>query len=141
VRSRDNVYAVWDDFSSDLSGDTFTAGLAVARSTDRGQSWELRYADRTESSMDGCSFRQYIGAQPLVDPANGRLYVAAERIAVDDPGCSGGTVSVQEVLFTSKDGGRTFGPATTIASVTPVGDLDLGQGRVVRTAEFPVLAL
>ena len=142
VRSRDNVYAVWDDFSSDFSGDTFTAGLAVARSTDRGQNWDLTYADRFQSNPNSCSFRQYIGAQPLVDRGNGTLYVAAERIAVDDPTCSsGGSVSVQEVLFTSKDGGRTFRPAKTISDVTPVGGLDLGEGRVVRVAEFPVLTL
>jgi BNR repeat-like domain len=141
VRSRDNVYAVWDDSSFDFGSGAFAQGLAVARSTDRGKDWELRYADRAFSDPDSCSFRQYQGAQPLVDPANGVLYVAAERAVVTDPSCNGGTVSVQEVLFKSKDGGRTFGPATTIADVTQVGGLDLGQGRVVRTAEFPVLTL
>ena len=60
----------------------------MATSTDHGASWSLHYADKIVTDPDSCSFAQYIGAQPLVDPANGTLYVAAEKIAVDDPDCT-----------------------------------------------------
>ena len=144
VAGRDNVYAAWDDFSADTTGTAF-AGLPVATSRDHGATWSLHYADKLVSDPNSCSFAQYIGAQPLVDPSNGTLSVAAEKIAVDDPLC---TFAVQptfsEVIFTSTDGGTTFGPAVTIASITPAtptGALQLGPGQFVRTIEFPTLAL
>jgi hypothetical protein len=144
VAGRDNLYAAWDDFVGDLTtGDSFN-GLPVARSTDRGRTWSLSYADKVTADPNSCSFTQYIGAQPLVDPANGTLYVAAEKIGVVDPTCAGAPATFSEVLFTSRDGGRTFGPGVTISAVTPAtptGALDLGGGKLIRTIEFPVLAL
>jgi hypothetical protein len=142
VRSHDNVYVTWDDFTLDPATGQLTSGLPLARSTNGGRSWSLRYIDRFVADPNSCSFRQYIGAQPFVDRADGRLYVAAERIRLDDPTCTG-TVppTINQVLFTSTDGGTTFGPATVIAPVTPSVPLRLGHGKLVRTAEFPELAV
>jgi hypothetical protein len=79
----------------------------------------------------------------LVDTRNGTLYVAAERIRVDDPACSGGTVQFSRYVFRSTDGGQRFGPGVKIADVTPAtpqGFVPLGPGKAMRTIEFPVLA-
>lgn len=147
VAARDNLYVAWDDFSIDFSSDSpvsASTGLPVATSRDHGASWSLHYADKIVNDPNSCGFTQYIGAQPLVDPANGTLYVAAEKIVVDDPTCTGGHPTFTEVIFTSTDGGFTFGPAVTIASITPAtptGALQLGPGQFVRTVEFPTLAL
>jgi hypothetical protein len=143
VAGRDNLYVAWDDLSIDPAG-TASAGLPVATSTDHGATWSMHYIDQIASPPSGCSFAQYIGAQPLVDPADGTLYVAAEKIAVDDPTCNGGTLHLSEVLFKSKDAGTTFGPAVTVSTVTaatPTGALELGPGLFVRTVEFPVMTL
>jgi len=67
--------------------------------------------------------------------------LAAEKIAVTDPDCTGGQVALSQVLFTSTDGGSTFGPGVTVSQVTGVPALELGPGMFVRTAEFPVLAV
>jgi BNR repeat-like domain len=143
VASRDDVYVAWDDFAADESGNAFD-GLPVASSTDHGASWSLHYADKIVTDPSSCSFGQYIGAQPLVDPSDGTLLVAAEKIFVDDPQCSGGDVTFSEVVFRSTDGGASFGPSHTIASVTPAtptGALELGPGELIRTIEFPTLAM
>jgi len=53
-------------------------------------------------------------------------------------------VQFSQSLFVSTDGGQSFDPGTTIASVTPAtkfGALKLGAGKYMRTIEFPVLAL
>jgi hypothetical protein len=125
----------------------FNLGVSVARSTDGGRTWTVAYAAR-HSLAEGCSVTQYLGAQPIVDPANGTLYVAAERFQVDDPQCQGAELVTSEVIFKSTDGGRTFGPAVKIADITPAGTAEtaagpailLGPGKAMRTAEFPVLA-
>ena len=141
----DVLYDTWDDTSCDVSTFTCTNGLPVSHSTDGGRTWSLSYADRISQDPNGCSFAQYIGAQPLVDPKNGTLYVAAEKLAVTDTGCTFDQPLVRsQVVFRSTDGGTTFGPATTIATVTPAtpqGALDLGDGKFIRTIEFPTLAL
>jgi hypothetical protein len=125
----------------------FNLGVSVARSTDGGRTWTVAYAAR-HSLAEDCSVTQYLGAQPIVDPANGTLYVAAERFQVDDPQCQGAELVTSEVIFKSTDGGRTFGPAVKIADITPAGTAEtaagpailLGPGKAMRTAEFPVLA-
>jgi hypothetical protein len=144
VASRDNLYVAWDDLAFDFAAGTIATGLPVASSTDGGQTWSLHYVDKITNDLNSCSFAQYLGAQPLVDPANGTLYVAAEKIAVNDPDCTGGQVTFSQVIFKSTDGGNTFGPAVTVSPVTaasPTGALELGPGMFMRTAEFPVLAL
>jgi hypothetical protein len=143
VASQDNLYATWDDAVFDPSGD-FRNGLPVSVSTDHGRTWSLHYADEIVSDPNSCSFTGYIGAQPMVDGSNGTLYVAAEKGTVDDPDCNGGDVHLSEVLFRSVDAGRTFDQGHTIATITPAtpdGALRLGPGRLVRTAEFPALAM
>ncbi|MEA2545075.1 MAG: hypothetical protein QOI09_348 [Chloroflexota bacterium] len=144
TKTRDNVYVAWDDFACDDVA-CFN-GLPVAHSTDGGATWQIVYADKfTFDDTAGCSFTQYIGAQPLVDPGSGTLYVAAERFAVVDPLCDGsGTSTIDESIFKSTDGGKTFGSRVTIGAVTPAfpnGFMLLGPGQVVRTIEFPTLAL
>jgi len=142
LAGRDNAYMAWDDFFCDQSGTCFD-GLPVARSNDGGLTWEVTYADKFEEGSQDCSFQQYIGAQPFVDSRNGTLYVAAERIRVDDPTCSGGTVQFSQYVFKSTDGGQSFGPGVKIADVTPatpLGFLPLGPGKAMRTIEFPYLA-
>jgi hypothetical protein len=142
---RDVLYVAWDDLF--FSATDILSGLPVARSTDGGRTWTVAYAAR-HSLLEGCSFTQYLGAQPIVDPANGTLYVAAERFQVDDPQCQGAELVTSEVIFRSTDGGQSFGPAVKIADISPAGTSEtaagpailLGPGRAMRTAEFPVLA-
>jgi len=140
VHARDNLYVAYDDFSLDTVTGQATTGLPVARSTDGGQTWQLTYADKFTLPTTGCSFQQYIGATPIVDQATGTLYVTAEKIAVNDPNCTGAPATLSESIFKSTDGGKTFGPGVKIADVTaatPTGLLFLGPGRYARTAEFP----
>lgn len=145
ARTRDNLYVAYDDFVFDFTTREFFTGLAVARSTDGGATWELTHADKFVFSFETCSFQQYIGAQPIVDPRNGTLYVAAEKISVDDPTCQFFNVPLQfsEWIFRSTDGGRTFEPGVKIADVTssvPDFLLKLGPGQYMRNLEFPTLA-
>ena len=140
VHARDNLYVAYDDFSLDTVTGQATTGLPVARSTDGGQTWQLTYADKFTLPTTGCSFQQYIGATPIVDQATGTLYVTAEKIAVNDPNCTGAPATLSVSIFKSTDGGKTFGPGVKIADVTaatPTGLLFLGPGRYARTAEFP----
>jgi len=142
--TRDDLYVAYDDFSFDFTSGAFFIGLPVARSTDGGASWQLSYADRFNGNdFVGCSFAQYIGAVPIVDSRNGALYVAAEKIAVDDPDCSGVQPSFSEWIFKSTDGGQTFGAGVHIADVSPSvpnGLLELGPGQYMRNLEFPTMA-
>jgi hypothetical protein len=140
--SRDDLYVAWDDLSIDTAGNGFT-GLPVARSTNGGTSWQVTYADKVPFSSTGCSASQYIGAQPIVDPTTGVLYVAAEKIVTNDPSCTGGTTTFSEVIFRSTDGGQTFGAGVKIADVVPSvpnGILGLAPGQYMRNLEFPTLA-
>ena len=127
VKTRDDIYVAWDDQFADQNGNAFT-GLPVARSTDGGASWQVTYADKVPADTSGCSFTQYIGATPAVAP-NGTLYVAAEKINVDDPGCIGVAPTFSEWIFGSNNGGQTFNAGKQIATVTETGDLNLGPGR------------
>lgn len=144
VAGRDNLYLAWDDFVVASDGEFFT-GLPVSTSGDGGTTWKITYADKVVADVDSCSFAQYIGAQPIVDPANGTLYVAAEKIVVDDPDCTF-TVdpTFSEVVYTSTDGGGTFDKGVTVSPVVPAapdGVLRLNPGQVIRTIEFPTLAI
>jgi len=141
----DVLYDTWDDFSCDAATFTCASGLPVSRSTDGGRTWTMAYADKLGDDPNSCSFAQYIGAQPLVDPRQGTLYVATEKLAVLDPNCTfDQPLTRSQVVFRSTDGGQTFSPGTTIATVTaatPQGALNLGSGQFIRTIEFPTLAL
>lgn len=139
VATRDNLYVAWDDFAADPVKGIVQAGLAVARSIDGGRTFQLSYADRLPLDETSCSVAIYTGAQPLVDPANGILRVFAERLDLDF--CRGRNRFSQWV-FTSSNGGGTFGPGKRIAGVTPVsteGALALEPGKSIRTIEFPTV--
>lgn len=140
----------WDDvtvnFDPNTGNFTVLSGLTVAHSTDGGKTWSAVYADQIPifTSSDFCSFHQYIGAQPIVGP-DGTVYVAALRVDVNDPTCSGAPETESESIFASHDGGATFGPGVKIADVTPstgvpFGAFVLGPGQFMRNAEFPTLA-
>jgi hypothetical protein len=144
IGSRDDVYATWDDFYFNLNTGAMFNGLPVARSTDGGATWHLAYAKKFRPGK-GCFSEQFIGATPIVSTANGALYVVAEKLAVNDPHCTG-TAPVQrsEWIFRSADGGHTFGAGVKIASVSeavPNGLLFLGPGRYMRDLELPTIAL
>jgi hypothetical protein len=135
------LYDTWDDFACDAN--TCWNGLPVSRSLDGGQTWHVTWASKEPAFGEGCSFGQFIGAQPLINPATGTLYVAAERISAFDPNCVGKPLSFSQVLFTSRDGGQTF-TRSFIANVTPAfdfGAMKLGPGIYMRTIEFPSLAI
>jgi hypothetical protein len=140
--AQDNVYAAWDDFV--FTRNQFLTGLPVSHSYDGGKTWNLVYADRIDNSQ-GCSFGQYFGAQPLVDPSDGTLYVAAEKISANDPKCQGASTVFSEVIVKSTDGGQTFGPVVKIADLTSstlsTPGLSLGPGKIMRLADFPTIAL
>jgi BNR/Asp-box repeat len=137
--THDTVYVAWDDLFLDQDFNFFT-GLPVARSTDGGKTWQVSYADKVPADTSGCSFTQYIGATPAV-ASHGTLYVAAEKINVDDPTCEGATVNFSEWIFKSTDGGQTFNSGHQLATVTQTGDLLLGPGMIMRNLEFPSLAV
>ena len=102
--------------------------------------WHVTYADKIPGDLSGCSFAQYIGATPSV-AANGTLYVAAEKIAVSDPDCTGVTPTFSEWIFKSTNGGQSFNAGHQLATVTETGDLILGRGMVMRNLEFPSMAI
>jgi BNR repeat-like domain len=142
TKSRDNVYVSWDDFVFDPATGNAFAGLPVARSVDGGRTFTIAYADRFVSDPTSCSFGQYLGAQPFVDPSSGALYVFAEQFRVDDPGCTGGgNLVVSQVVVKSTDGGQTFGPVVKVADINLASALILGPAQVMRVAEFPTPAL
>jgi hypothetical protein len=145
VKARDDLYTTWDDFSYNSNTGKFFAGLPVARSTDGGATWHLTYAQRFNlTNVSGCSFRQFIGATPIVNPPDGAVYVVAEKLAVNDPNCLGIPPVRSEWIYRSTDGGKTFGPGVRIAGATesvPDGLLFLGPGRYMRNLELPAIAL
>ncbi len=139
----------WDDVTATFDPNTGAfselSGLTVAHSTDGGQTWSAVYADQVPifNSSDPCSFHQYIGAQPIVGP-DGTLYVAALRLDVNDPTCSGAPQTESEYIFASHNGGASFSPGVKIADVTSstqgFGAFVLGPGQYMRNLEFPTLA-
>lgn len=139
VKTRDDVYVAWDDQFAD-SNFNFYTGLPVAHSTDGGATWQVNYADQIPADVTGCSFAQYIGANPAV-ASDGTLYVAAEKISVEDPNCVGVAPTFSEWIFKSTNGGQSFDSGHRIATVTETGDLNLGRGMVMRNLEFPSVAI
>jgi len=150
---RDNLYDAYDDFAGVFdprTGFQFLHGLGVSRSTDGGATWQVSYANRIPA-FSRCSFTQYIGAMPLVDPNNGTLYVAALKFfqGFAAPGCPPPTpLTRSEVVFVSKNGGATFGPERLIATVNKTipgpgffSFLSLGDAKLMRLLELPTLAI
>src|SRR5256885_6898313 len=60
-------------------------------------------SDVCSSDLTGCSSRQFIGATPIVNPADGTVYVVAERLVVNDPNCVGTPPVRSEWIFRSAD--------------------------------------
>jgi hypothetical protein len=140
-----NLYVSWDDFTFDFNTGGLLSGLAIAHSTDGGQTWTTVYADQVFifDPNNPCSFAQYIGAQPLV--SEGTVYDAALKLSVDDPTCSGAPFTESEFLAASNDGGATFPQKTKVSDVTPAnggaGAFQLGPAMFMRVLEFPTLAV
>jgi len=135
-----NLYVAWDDFNFDNLGN-FSLGMPVAHSTDGGQTWTTAYATNfTFGPNSGCSFQQEIGAQPFV--MGGVVLVAAEQFKVADPTCTGGTASLNEVVFVSRDSGATWtaGATIPITPSTQLGYFVLAPSQYMRNFEFPTLA-
>jgi hypothetical protein len=136
-----NLYDVWDDFTVDTTFNIFS-GLPVAHSTNGGQTWTIAYASKVPLFGPGCSFSQFIGAQPLV--MGNTVIDAAEMISVNDPGCVGNVpTTFSEVVFVSTDGGATWSAGAHIpitSSTQGFGAFVLGPGQVMRNIEFPTLA-
>jgi hypothetical protein len=140
---QDDVYAAWDDFVFNEKTGTQVDGLPVSHSYDGGKTWHVSYAGKIKVSFFGCSFGQFFGAQPMVDASNGTLYVTAQRIDVVDPDCSGGTIYLKQLFYTSTDGGRTFSKPVKISDDTspfPTDVIVLAPGQYMRTADFPTMA-
>jgi hypothetical protein len=165
--ARDNLYDAWDDFSlasaSAVAGGggggggggapVEMSGLAVARSIDSGGHWTVTYAAKAPlfqqcpNDPNAIAMTQYLGAQPFVDPASGLLFVASEKIAQTcptTPGAPSNPQTLTQVIFSSSDGGQTFGPEIKVADAVfslPTGALQLAPGRVMRNADFPTVAM
>ena len=138
-----NLYVAWDDFNFD-NANNFSLGMPVAHSTDGGQTWTTSYATNfTFGPNTGCSFQQEIGAQPFV--MGGAVFVAAEQFKVDNPNCdpNGGTFSLNEAVFVSRDSGATWkaGATIPITPSTQIGAFVLAPSQLMRNIEFPTLAV
>src|SRR5206468_1121483 len=62
------LFDAWDDFACDAN--TCWTGLPVSRSTDGGRTWHVTWAAKMSAFGEGCSFSQFIGAQPLAIRGN-----------------------------------------------------------------------
>jgi hypothetical protein len=147
-----NLYDTWDDFTFDPITFQGFSGLPVAHSTDGGQTWTTSYASKVQLFGNGCSFNQYIGAQPLA-VSSSTIFEAAELISVNDPNCTFNVpATFSEAVFVSNDGGSTWSGgaasgARTAGTVIPVtsstqgtGFFILGHSKLMRNLEFPTLA-
>jgi hypothetical protein len=147
--SRDNLYAGWDDFLVNFQPFSVMSGLPVSHSYDGGATWQVTYADKVpiiSPNPSDCSFQQYIGAFMIVDPHNGAVYDAAEKIQQDNPTCQfppPSPVTFSHWIFKSVDGGVTWPQKAKISDVTsssPTGLFKLGPHQYMRNLEFPSLA-
>lgn len=142
-----NLYDSWDDFTFDFSTLTAFSGLALSYSYDGGTTWTQTYVDKIPLFGEGCSFQQFIGANPFVDPSNGDVYDAVERLFVNNPDCNFNPeppLQREEDLYRSADGGNTWGPRSVISNANPAqpnGLFFLGPNSYMRDLEFPTTAM
>jgi len=139
---------VWDDFTFDPTTFQPFSGLPVAHSTDGGQTWSIHYASKVplvvcDFTTGNCTFKQYIGAQPLVGP-DGTVYDASELISQTFNIFTGAAspVTFSEAFFSSPDG-ITWTQKTSNAvtsSTQGFGAFVLGAGKFMRNLDFPTLA-
>jgi hypothetical protein len=141
------LYDSWDDFVFQFEPCcNFFSGLPVSHSYDGGQTWTMVYADQIPLFGPGCSFQQFIGANPFVSPA-GTVFDAVERLFVNNPDCNFNPeppLQREERIYRSDDGGNTWSPARTVDAVTPsepTGLFFLGPGKYMRNLEFPTTAM
>lgn len=124
------LYVTYTDFdgSQVLCPDGMRIGIELVRSIDGGATWSDPVVIDT-----GCLPNADQGSNVAVDGA-GNVYVAWESFPSN--------LSTNEIdIVRSTDGGASFGPKVTVASVTPVGSiLGLLQGGF-RNNEFPMLAI
>lgn len=146
-----NLYVAWDDFTynNPACQNGAITGLPVARSTDGGLTYHMTYLDTfcnvwfvpAGAPGSNCSQQQYIGADPVVD-SHGVLYVAAWRVKHLDPLCTFTTPwNYTLELFKSTDGGQTWGPPVTIGTNNPVYSWFLAPGQLMRSPNFPDMAI
>lgn len=100
-----NIYVSWSEFS--------LAGIRIlfSRSTDRGATFSAPIALSAPGAVTQGSF-------PAVGP-NGEVYVAWEDFGTPGGGFTDRSIRIRR----SDDGGVTFGPEVTIASVSRIGAL------------------
>jgi hypothetical protein len=140
------LYDSWDDFVFKFDPCcSFLSGLPVSHSYDGGQTWVVTYADQVPIFGDGCSFQQFIGANPFVTK-NGTVFDAVERLFVNNPDCEFNPPPPfqREIdIYRSDDGGQTWGPRSVVSDVTestPGGLFFLGPHKWMRNLEFPTTA-
>jgi hypothetical protein len=118
--SPDRLYVTWTRFNFGPNADTFVdAPIYIAYSDDQGRHWSKRkeisgsapFCDVQFGDADGnrCDEDQF--SVPVVDPRNGRLYVAFENFN------NTGTVKNQYLVVRSNDGGGTFSRPVRVADV------------------------
>lgn len=118
------VYIAWSEFSGAFDQ---TAPIVFARSTSQNP---LTFAAPTLLTADDALYQ---GALPAVGP-DGTLYVVWGRFDI-----SGGT-DTQIQLRRSLDGGATFQPVQTIATIAAGPNSLTGAGYTHRTRGFPYIA-
>jgi len=127
VPTRDNVYVTWTSFK------TASSQLMLGRSTDGGQTWTVSTIFAPVDNGVESSFLQF--SNPLVDAADGRLYVPFLH-------AGDGDADFIKVLI-SDDGGQTFffatfnvpgvADPTALPNVTPGTLTDCGVNGGFRT--------
>ncbi len=108
--------------------------LAVQRSVDGGRTWEESSISVNTRSMD----RSYVTVEDGPGPVRDRVYVHAYLSAPRDE--SGKRLGQYAVLYTSRDGGRTFENARSIPAVE-FSDPGFFPGNGIVTADGLFVAL
>jgi hypothetical protein len=125
-----NLYVTYSDFdTSRRFCPALRIGIELVGSVDGGASWSAPIVIDS-----ACTPNIDQGSNVAVDGA-GNVYVAWESFPSALP--------TREIdIVRSTDGGASFGPKVTVASVTPVGSASFGllQGGF-RNNEFPILAI
>lgn len=144
--SAHNVYAAYDGFNSLDGVSTNSTDWDVSVSTNGGASWtEHQIFNHTDTeTSSSCNYLQTIGSNPIVDPANGDLYVAATEIVQNSSSldCSSAPTTYREVVVESTNGGTSFSLIHTIATLKdPLFGLLTGPSQAMRLFPFPYLGI
>ena len=98
VRARDNLYVTWTSFVTNAKGRTVASQLWLARSTDGGRTWSTKLLFAPVDDGVNSAFIQF--SNPVVDGANGRLYVPFLHFSNTD--------ADNVRVLVSDDGGNNF---------------------------------